>query len=87
MLNCPAFLRGYEPYPKNGRTAPQFIIKREKIFETEKERLINYIEKTSALGAAHFDNKESHSFGKLNKVEWNNMFYKHLDHHLRQFGV
>ena len=34
-----------------------------------------------------FDNRESHSFGKLSKTEWSNMFYKHLDHHLTQFGV
>jgi len=25
--------------------------------------------------------------GKLTAVEWSNMLYKHLDHHLRQFGV
>jgi hypothetical protein len=43
--------------------------------------------KTQNLGENHFDGKESHSFGKLLKGEWNNLFYKHLDHHLRQFGV
>lgn len=37
-------------------------------------------------GDKEFDGKESHSFGKLSLEEWNNMFYKHLDHHLRQFG-
>jgi len=39
------------------------------------------------LGEAHFDKKESHSFGVLTKGEWDTMFYKHLDHHLGQFGV
>ena len=34
-----------------------------------------------------FEGKESNSFGPLTKGEWNNMFYKHLDHHLSQFGV
>jgi hypothetical protein len=38
------------------------------------------------LGENYFNNKESHSFGKLNKTEWNNMLYKHLQHHLSQFG-
>ena len=76
-----------KPYPRNGKTAPQFLIKSEKDFNTEKRRLIDYIEKTNALGESHFDGKESHSFDKLNKVEWNTMFYKHLDHHLKQFGV
>ncbi len=76
-----------KPYPKNGRTAPQFLITDERNFEAEKKRLIDYIVKTQELGEAHFDGKESHSFGKLTKQEWNNLFYKHLDHHLTQFDV
>ncbi len=76
-----------EPYKHNNPTAPAFIIKDDKDFNAEKTRLINYINKTCELGEAYFDNKESHSFGPLTKTEWNNMFSKHLDHHLRQFGV
>lgn len=78
---------GDAPYPHNSRTAPQFIIKETKNLETEKQRLIDYINKTQKLGENYFDNKESHSFGKLIKTEWNNMLYKHLQHHLSQFGV
>ncbi len=74
-------------YPKNSKTAPQFLIPDEKNFQVEQKRLIDYIKKTQELGAAHFEGKESHSFGKLTSIEWNNMFYKHLDHHLSQFGV
>lgn len=76
-----------EPYKKNTRTAPHFVITGDRDFETEKNRLIGHIKQTQALGAEHFDGKESHSFGELNKTEWNNMFAKHLDHHLSQFGV
>ena len=76
---------GEKPYKHNSQTAPAFLIKGNRDFETEKARLIAYIEKTLQLGEAHFDNKKSHSFGALNKTEWNNMFYKHLDHHLGQF--
>lgn len=75
------------PYKHNSSTAPQFLVKDSKDFEKEKVRLINYITKTQQLGESYFDGKESHSFGVLTKNEWNNMFYKHLDHHLRQFGV
>ncbi len=75
------------PYPKSSNTAPQFIIKDTREFAIEKERLVNYITKTQQLGESYFDGKESHSFGVLNKNEWNNMFYKHLNHHLSQFGV
>ncbi len=75
------------PYKKNSSTAPAFKIVDEKLFEEEKSRLLNYIKKTQELGESHFEGKESLSFGKLNKTEWNNMFSKHLDHHLQQFGV
>lgn len=75
------------PYKKNSSTAPAFIIKDEKNFETEKARLKAYITQTQGLGAGHFEGKESNSFGTLTSIEWNNMFYKHLDHHLGQFGV
>tara|TARA_R110002049_G_scaffold186578_1_gene354831 strand:+ start:835 stop:1287 length:453 start_codon:yes stop_codon:yes gene_type:complete len=76
-----------KPYKKNSRTAPEFLIASEKDFKIEKDRLNAYITKTQELGSDNFDNKESHSFGNLTKTEWNNMFYKHLDHHLNQFGV
>ena len=75
------------PYKQNNPTAPFFVIKDGKDFELEKKRLIDYINKTQQLGAGHFDKKESFSFGILSAGEWNNMFYKHLDHHLNQFGV
>jgi len=75
------------PYIKNSRTAPQFVITETKDFDAEKTRLIDFIKKTQEMGAGFFDGKESLSFGKLSKDEWNIMFYKHLDHHLNQFGV
>jgi len=76
-----------KPYSKNNPTAPQFIVKDERNFEIEKNRLINYIIKTQELGEDTFEGKISHSFGKLSSKEWNNMFAKHLDHHLTQFSV
>lgn len=76
-----------KPYKKNSRTAPEFLIVESKNFVEEKARLTDYLKKTQNLGADYFEGKESHSFGSLTKQEWNNMFYKHLDHHLNQFGV
>ena len=78
---------GESLYQKNGQTAPQFIIVDQKEFEIEKSRLLVYIDKVAELGATYFEGKESHSFGPLTANEWNNMFYKHLNHHLTQFGV
>jgi hypothetical protein len=78
---------GEKPYKQGGLTAPQFLITNERDFEKEKMRLINYINQVQQMGEAAFEGKESHSFGVLNKTEWNNMLYKHLNHHLNQFGV
>jgi hypothetical protein len=76
-----------KPYQRNSRTAPQFLIQETKDFAAEKARLLAFIRKTRDLGEAHFDNKPYPSFGPMTAKEWNNMFAKHLDHHLRQFGV
>lgn len=76
-----------KPYKKNSQTSPEFLVKESKNFEHEKKRLIEYILKTRSLGGSHFDGRDSHSFGKLNTQEWNNMLAKHLDHHLAQFGA
>lgn len=76
-----------KPYKHNSQTAPVFIIKSDKDFDTEKNRLINYILRAQKDGEPFFNGKESHSFGPLTTNEWNNMMYKHLDHHLTQFGV
>ena len=81
------FVVGDKPAKKNSPTGPQFIIKSDKDFDAERTRLIEYVNRTTELGEGHFDGKESHSFGALNKTQWSNMLYKHLDHHLTQFGV
>lgn len=78
---------GPKPYKKNLRTAPEFLISDPRDFEKEKSILINYIRRTQELGEKHFENRESHGFGPLTSTQWNNLFYKHLDHHLAQFGV
>lgn len=78
---------GEKPYQKSSRTAPAFLISEPKVFETEKQKLMDYITRSCNDGRAFFEGKESNSFGALTANEWNIMFYKHLDHHLSQFGV
>lgn len=76
-----------EPYKKNGRTAPEFVISDQRDFEHEKAKLIGNILKTQELGESFFEGRDNFSFGKMTTSEWNIMYYKHLDHHLRQFNV
>lgn len=74
-------------YKQSIPTGPDFLIKDQRDFEIEKQRLISFVQKVHDLGEQHFDGLKSHSFGVLTAKEWNNMFYKHLHHHLTQFGV
>lgn len=78
---------GGKPYPKSSRTAPEFIIQGTCDFEKEKRQLITNIRMVEELGFDFFDGKDNFSFGEMSGTEWNALFYKHLDHHLRQFGV
>jgi hypothetical protein len=63
------------------------IISDERNFATEQTRLIDFISRTQKQWAEFYDGLESHAFGALTRQEWSNLFYKHLDHHLQQFGV
>lgn len=76
-----------KPYKQNSQTAPAFLITDQRIFETEKAKLIAFLNKSVQAGESYFKGKKSNSFGVLTIDEWNTMFYKHIDHHLNQFGV
>lgn len=75
------------PYKKNSPTASVFKVASEQNFIVEQQRLISFLERTHNLSSAHFEGKAYVSFGRLTSTEWNNLFAKHLDHHLTQFGV
>jgi Protein of unknown function (DUF1569) len=78
---------GEKPYTRNMRTAPVFLVSNQQDFELQQKRLLTFITKTQEAGAAFFEGKENPGFGTLTATEWNNLFYKHLNHHLAQFGA
>lgn len=78
---------GAKPYKQGIPTSREFIQAPDKNFEAERKRLIDYLRRATKEGNAFWQGKENFSFGKLSLDQWNTMFYKHLDHHLRQFGV
>ena len=75
------------PYKQSLPTSPAFIIADERNFEEEKAKLIGNIQRVQQLGREAFEGKENINFGKMTAQGWNNMFAKHLNHHLEQFGV
>ena len=75
-----------KPMPKNSPTAPEFVIKDDPDFEATKAKLKTLTSEFSALGEAKTDGNMHSFFGKLSGKEWGILQYKHLDHHLLQFG-
>jgi len=78
---------GEEPFRKNAPTGPDFIIKDEPDFEPTRERLKELITECHGLGESGMDGNVHGFFGPLTGKQWGETQYKHVDHHLRQFGV
>lgn len=78
---------GTKPYKKGTPTGKAFQVSENQNFEDQKNRLIQYLRATQEKGISYFEGKAQLNFGILTGNQWNNMFYKHLDHHLKQFGA
>jgi hypothetical protein len=78
---------GEQPFSKNSPTGPTLIIKDDPDFEVTRERLIGLISHLHSLGESGTDGNVHGFFGPLTGKQWGVSQYKHVDHHLRQFGV
>jgi hypothetical protein len=84
----PMALRDEEPMRRNSPTAKELVvIGEDRNLETERERLSRLIDRFVAAGAAGCTSHPHAFFGSLTSHEWAVLMYKHLDHHLRQFGA
>ena len=75
-----------KPWKPSSPTPKEFRVNSKKDFTEEKSQLLSMI--------ADFHEKKNRSswnphpaFGHFSHEQWGQMQYKHLDHHLRQFGV
>jgi hypothetical protein len=74
-----------KPFKRNLPTDPSFVMTGcEKDFETEKQKLLKIV---SNFSEASIVNETHTFFGKLTRDQWSKGTWKHLDHHLAQFGV
>jgi hypothetical protein len=78
---------GEQPFSKNSPTGPTLIIKDEPDFEATRKRLGDLIDHFHSLGESGTNGNIHGFFGPLTGKQWGETQYKHLDHHLRQFGV
>jgi hypothetical protein len=76
-----------KPMPKNVPTGPWLIIKDDPPFDATRERLKELMTEFHTLGESGTDGLVHAFFGRLTGKQWGETQYKHVDHHLRQFGV
>lgn len=76
-----------DPWKRNLPTAPNFIIKDQRDFNKEKSELSSMTEQFHQLGPDKVGRFPHPFFGTLTPEQWGKSMYKHLDHHLNQFGV
>jgi hypothetical protein len=72
-----------EPMKPNLPTVPSFVLNDEGDFETEKQRWVALIREHDQISP---DGLMHPFFGRLTRDQAGKMDYKHIDHHLRQFG-
>lgn len=78
---------GDRPIARNAPTDPTFVFNDRRDFETERAKLRTLVERFVAAGPAGAAKGPNSFFGKLTPQEWSRLMYRHLDHHLTQFGA
>ena len=72
------------PMPRGAKAPAELLPGSSGDFEAERRRVVERLERAAALprgaGPAHF------LFGAMTTDQWNALTWKHIDHHLRQFG-
>lgn len=73
-----------KPYKHGLPTDKTYIVSNSKNFEEERNKLVEMIHdfKEENISDAKHD-----IFGTLTKEQWSKATWKHIDHHLQQFGV
>jgi Protein of unknown function (DUF1569) len=76
-----------KPFSKNSPTDKRLVVADHRDFVREQERLKAGVREFHAGGEAKCTRHPHPFFGSLSPQDWSRGMYKHLDHHLRQFGV
>jgi hypothetical protein len=78
---------GNGPMRRNTSTLEGLAVRDERDLQKERPRLYGMIDRFVAAGPKGCSTHPHSLFGPLTGEEWATLMYKHLDHHLRQFGV
>jgi Protein of unknown function (DUF1569) len=80
-------LTGDQNFKKSMPTDKSFVVSDSRNFEEEKDKLIKLVQRFVNEGTAAITKDPHPFFGEMTTEEWDKLQWKHLDHHLRQFGV
>ena len=83
----PKVLGDDEPMRRNSPTVKDLVVKDERDLGKERARLCGLIDRFALAGPKGCTTHPHSFFGKLTPEEWATLMYKHVDRHLRQFGV
>lgn len=72
---------------KNSPTVKEFIVSNEQDLEKNKAVLIAVFNRFSSEGKTAIKIMNHPFFGKMTYEDWDALMWKHVDHHLQQFGV
>jgi len=75
------------PIRRNVPTIPGLVVCDERDLAAESGRLLIAIDRFAGAGPAGCTTCPHFFFGRLTPAEWAILMYKHVDHHLRQFGA
>ena len=75
------------PMRRNSPTAKELVVQDNRDLQLEQARLTGYVNYFVAKGPGRCTTHPHAFFGPLTPDQWAILMYKHLDHHLRQFGV
>ena len=76
-----------KPFDRNLPTDKSFLVADKREFLKERENLVALISRFGQAGPQGIPSKLHPFFGKMTAQEWDILQWKHIDHHLRQFGV
>jgi len=76
-----------KPFSKNNPTDKKLVVSDQRDFAREKEQLKLKLKQFHEGGEAQCTRHPHPFFGAVTSEEWARGMYKHLDHHLRQFGA
>jgi Protein of unknown function (DUF1569) len=85
----PLVLSDDKPMRRNSPSSPELFSPNptQCDFERERAELIAAVDTFASRGAMGCSQHPHPFFGRLKPQEWAILMYKHLDHHLRQFGA